>query len=73
MTLNNSFRKVLTTYASSESNTYGAKRIVGSGCDLSSAPGAMSIAIYEIVPRHGIFIVTVDIVTCLRILQQKWN
>lgn len=40
------FLKVLTTHARSKSNAYSAKRIVGSGCDFSGAPGAMSIAIY---------------------------
>lgn len=65
------FLQTLTAHARSKSDAYGAKRIVGSGCDFSGAPGAVSIAIYEVVPRHGILVVTVDVITCLRILQQK--
>lgn len=61
----------LTTYAGSESDAYGANRIVGSGCDLSGAPGAMSIAIYQIVPRHRVLVVTVYVVARLRILRRK--
>lgn len=63
--------KPLTTYTSSESDAYGANRIVGSGCDLSGTPGAVSIAIYQIVPRHRVLVVTVDVVARLRILQRK--
>lgn len=63
--------KVLTAYTGSKSNTYGTNGIVGSGCDLSGAPGAVSITIYHVVPRHRVLVVTIDVVTCLRILQQK--
>lgn len=61
----------LTTNASPESNAYGANRIVGSGCDLSGAPGAVSIAIDQIVPRHRVLVVAVDVVTRLRVLKRK--
>lgn len=63
--------KVLTTYTSSKSNAYGANGIVGSGCDLSGAPGAVSITIYHVVPRHRVLVVTIDVVARLRILQQR--
>lgn len=61
----------LTTHTSSESNAYGANRIVGSGCNLSGAPGTVSITIDQIVPRHRVLVVAVDVVTRLRVLKRK--
>lgn len=69
--LSNAFRGTLTTHASSESNAYGANRIVGSGCDLSGAPGAVSITIDQIVPRHRILVMAVDVVARLWVLKRK--
>ena len=67
----NRWHSVLTTDTSAISDADGTQGIVSGGGNFTGAARPMAIRVYQVVARHRVFVVVVDVVTRLRILQRE--
>ena len=66
-----------TADASLERHPSSAERVVGDGSHLASLTGAVSVTVVQVVPRLGVVVVTVHVITGHRVLgagggQVRW-